>query len=248
MVDARNRRTASRYAVDPSSVLCPTPGTTSTRTCPGVNAAARASERAREMISSSPAITISTGASTSLARVAEFVAITEQQSHWQPSEVFARHVDEAVVRRHQHQPLDRPLARKVHRDSAAQTAPHDRNLGTFLAHVIEDRQGIRSQARLGGPSATAAIAAIVDEKKRAVRKCFGEEVDISRHILRVAAEVEERPRPRTRHDPDLDPLALAVDPDRLRVRVLRLRSRKDRSGRAGSHRRMPTTPGRRPRQ
>ena len=71
VVAPRKPRTASRYSGDRSSVLCHTPGTTTTSTCPGARALASFSERPRGMISSRSAITSSTGARTSCATPAE---------------------------------------------------------------------------------------------------------------------------------------------------------------------------------
>jgi len=74
-------------------------------------------------------------------------------------------------------------------------------------HVIKHRKRIRHEARLGGPPAAAAITAIVDEIQRTIRQRRNEGVYVPSHVLRIAAEVEERPGPWSRHDPDFDPLA-----------------------------------------
>ncbi len=110
----------------------------------------------------------------------------------------ARDVHQAVVRGHQRQSLDGSRCGHLHRDATPEAASRDGHVRMPRPHLVEHRERIGDEPRLGGAPGTASVASIIDEIQRAVRKRLGRQIDVPRHVLRVAAEVEEgaltRPR------------------------------------------------------
>jgi hypothetical protein len=122
------------------------------------------------------------------------VAVAQQPRDRQVGEARRGERQQAVVWRDEDEPRHRPGARHLDGDAGAEAAADDLDRRMLAMDEIEQREGIADERGLRRLAAASSVAAVVEKVERVVRERRRQFGDAHRHVLAVAAQVDDRLR------------------------------------------------------